>query len=184
MPATISQPTRGRPAALPKSASEVAPTELAETLLTRFGYDQFVEGQQEVMTHLLAGRSAAAVFPTGGGKFLFHDDLNQLENFTFGDTPTGGAIERLVSILFVEGKKQEEFAANLHDLSGRCDIRPLVVRTLLVYLELDVMLHCVTHHTAHQIIDGWLGHAWPEWSNGLRRNSLHRSPSFVGIFPA
>jgi ATP-dependent DNA helicase RecQ len=42
-----------------------------ETLAERhFGFAQFKPGQQEVMGHLLAGRSAAAVFPTGGGKSL------------------------------------------------------------------------------------------------------------------
>ncbi|MFL6197499.1 MAG: ATP-dependent DNA helicase RecQ [Thermoanaerobaculia bacterium] len=39
---------------------------LAET----FGYGEFRPGQAEVIGHLLAGRSAAAVFPTGGGKSL------------------------------------------------------------------------------------------------------------------
>jgi ATP-dependent DNA helicase RecQ len=35
-----------------------------------FGYPEFRPGQEEVIGHLLAGRSAAAVFPTGGGKSL------------------------------------------------------------------------------------------------------------------
>src|SRR5437763_14915903 len=39
---------------------------LAET----FGYGEFRPGQEEVIGHLLAGRSAAAVFPTGAGKSL------------------------------------------------------------------------------------------------------------------
>jgi ATP-dependent DNA helicase RecQ len=39
-------------------------------LKQHFGYDHFRPGQQPVIEHLLAGRSAAAVFPTGGGKSL------------------------------------------------------------------------------------------------------------------
>src|SRR3979409_616242 len=39
-------------------------------LLETFGYGEFRPGQAEVIGHLLAGRSAAAVFPTGGGKSL------------------------------------------------------------------------------------------------------------------
>jgi len=35
-----------------------------------FGFQDFKPGQREVIDHLLAGRSAAAVFPTGGGKSL------------------------------------------------------------------------------------------------------------------
>jgi len=45
---------------------EAARAALAET----FGYGEFRPGQEAVIGHLLAGRSAAAVFPTGGGKSL------------------------------------------------------------------------------------------------------------------
>ncbi|MBI1929678.1 hypothetical protein HYR99_36200, partial [Candidatus Poribacteria bacterium] len=45
--------------------------ERAQKLLTEtFGFDQFLPGQAEVIAHLLAGRSALAIFPTGGGKSL------------------------------------------------------------------------------------------------------------------
>src|SRR5262245_30472580 len=39
-------------------------------LREKFELDNFRPGQAEVIGHLLAGRSAAAVFPTGGGKSL------------------------------------------------------------------------------------------------------------------
>src|SRR5438445_2370207 len=41
-----------------------------EVLRDTFGLEQFRPGQETVIGHLLAGRSAAAVFPTGGGKSL------------------------------------------------------------------------------------------------------------------
>src|ERR1700722_12913794 len=41
-----------------------------EVLRTSFGLEKFLPGQEDVVTHLLAGRSAVAVFPTGGGKSL------------------------------------------------------------------------------------------------------------------
>jgi ATP-dependent DNA helicase RecQ len=41
-----------------------------ELLRGQFGFERFRPGQEEVLKHLLAGRSAAAVFPTGGGKSL------------------------------------------------------------------------------------------------------------------
>ncbi len=41
-----------------------------EILSEKFGFDSFRPGQEEVIGHLLEGRSAAAVFPTGGGKSL------------------------------------------------------------------------------------------------------------------
>src|SRR3954447_22583390 len=39
-----------------------------EVLAERFGFEAFRPGQQRVVEALLAGRSALAVFPTGGGK--------------------------------------------------------------------------------------------------------------------
>jgi len=51
-------------------------TTLSETfsvlqiLRTHFGFDSFREGQEQVIQTLLDGRSALAIFPTGGGKSL------------------------------------------------------------------------------------------------------------------
>src|SRR4051812_17658980 len=45
-------------------------TDPAGLLERHFGYSKFLPGQRAVIDHLLAGRSAAAVFPTGGGKSL------------------------------------------------------------------------------------------------------------------
>ncbi len=44
--------------------------ELEQLLRERFGLDAFRPGQQAVIERLLAGKSAAAIFPTGGGKSL------------------------------------------------------------------------------------------------------------------
>ena len=44
--------------------------DLHEALRSHFGFDRFLPGQEQVVGHLLAGKSAAAVFPTGGGKSL------------------------------------------------------------------------------------------------------------------
>ena len=49
----------------------VSPSGSARTLLReRFGFESFRPGQEAVIEHLLAGRSALAVFPTGSGKSL------------------------------------------------------------------------------------------------------------------
>src|ERR1051326_4754228 len=44
--------------------------DLLPALKTHFGFDAFRPGQQEVIEALVAGHSAAAIFPTGGGKSL------------------------------------------------------------------------------------------------------------------
>ena len=43
---------------------------IQSTLLDRFGFGEFRPGQRAVIENLVAGRSSAAVFPTGGGKSL------------------------------------------------------------------------------------------------------------------
>ncbi len=67
------------------------------------------------------------------------DDVPTLENFAYGDTPTTDALRALVDELFAH-PVGEVFAVAEHELSGRHDIRPLVLRTVLTYLELDGLL--------------------------------------------
>jgi ATP-dependent DNA helicase RecQ len=43
---------------------------ITQTLLDTFGFGQFRPGQEAAITSVLAGRSAAAIFPTGSGKSL------------------------------------------------------------------------------------------------------------------
>lgn len=65
------------------------------------------------------------------------EDVITLENFSYGDTPTPEAIRSLVDELLSQGDK---FDVSIYELSGNYDIRPLVVETLLTYLELDGIL--------------------------------------------
>jgi len=73
--------------------------------------------------------------------FVCPDDLNTLENFVHGDTPGFESVRDLVHDLFGRG---ETFDVNLSELSGTHDVRPLVVSTLLTYLELDGYLESGT----------------------------------------
>ena len=65
--------------------------------------------------------------------FVCLDDLNTLENFIYGDTPAAEAVVDFVTEVFSAGA---EFDVSVHELAADHDIRPLVVRTLLTYLEL------------------------------------------------
>lgn len=47
-----------------------APVEPLQVLRSQFGLNAFRDGQAAVIARLLAGKSAAAIFPTGGGKSL------------------------------------------------------------------------------------------------------------------
>ena len=60
-------------------------------------------------------------------------DLVVLENFSYGDTPEPEAIATFVEDVLGRGSP---FDVSVYELSGAHDIRPLVVKTLLTYLEL------------------------------------------------
>jgi ATP-dependent DNA helicase RecQ len=62
------------------------------------------------------------------------DDLNVLENFVYGDTPDRTALYGLINESFAQ---EQHFDISLYSLSFQHDIRHLVLRTLLTYLELD-----------------------------------------------
>jgi ATP-dependent DNA helicase RecQ len=61
------------------------------------------------------------------------EDLSTLENFAYGDTPTENALHSLLSEIL---NGEPELSLNLIELGNRHDLRPLVLRTILTYLEL------------------------------------------------
>ena len=67
------------------------------------------------------------------------DDVPTLENFAFGDTPTREALAGLLGDV-LEHPAGAEFAVSEYELSVRHDLRPLVLKTILTYLELDGVL--------------------------------------------
>ena len=62
------------------------------------------------------------------------EDVPTLENFAYGDTPTEAALKSLLYDLLSRGP---EFDLALYGLSNQHDIRQLVLRTALTYLEID-----------------------------------------------
>ena len=73
--------------------------------------------------------------------FACPDDVPSLENFAYGDTPTREALEGLVREM-VGGEGMIEVSQ--YALSDRHDLRPLVLRTALTYLELAGVLRQAT----------------------------------------
>lgn len=76
---------------------------------------------------------------------LVPDDLRTLENFIYGDTPDANAIHALVADIFSRGP---DFGISYYQLSRKHDIRELVVRTLLTYVELEGYLEGGTPYYA------------------------------------
>jgi ATP-dependent DNA helicase RecQ len=65
------------------------------------------------------------------------DDLTILANFSYGDTPIPESLAGLVEHLL---RQDETFDVSLFELSGRYDIRPLVIATVFTYLEMRGVL--------------------------------------------
>ena len=61
------------------------------------------------------------------------EDAPTLENFAYGDTPTDSSLQSLIDDLLCKGP---HFDVSLYELSQRHDLRPLVLKTALTYLEL------------------------------------------------
>ncbi len=83
------------------------------------------------------GRAGRDGDPSTCEMFVCSSDLNALENFAYGDTPARADLLNLLNDVFSLG---DNFDVSLYDLSFKHDIRQLVVRTLLTYLELDGFL--------------------------------------------
>lgn len=61
-------------------------------------------------------------------------DSITLENFSYGDTPEEKVVDAFTRHILDMG---DVFDVSEYELSGRFDLRPLVVKTLLTYLELE-----------------------------------------------
>ena len=72
---------------------------------------------------------------------LVPEDRIVLENFTYGDTPTRQSVGAFINLLRGQA---ETFHVSHYRLSSETDIRILVVRTLLTYLELDGYLQATS----------------------------------------
>ncbi len=85
-----------------------------------------------------AGRDGA---PSACEMFACGNDLLTLENFSYGDTPEDDAIRGFLGHILERG---DTFDVSSYDLSRDFDIRPLVVGTLLTYLELEGIIEATT----------------------------------------
>jgi ATP-dependent DNA helicase RecQ len=80
------------------------------------------------------GRAGRDGLPARCELIACREDLTTLENFVYGDTPTQESVGSLVEDVLGHGA---EFDVSTYDLSQQHDVRPLVVSTMLTYLELE-----------------------------------------------
>ncbi len=87
------------------------------------------------------GRAGRDGQPSVCQLLLCSKDLNTLENFIYGDSPSLTAIRSLVTFVF---SSETSFDLNLYELSPQLDIRSLVLGTLFTYLELQQFIESGT----------------------------------------
>jgi ATP-dependent DNA helicase RecQ len=83
------------------------------------------------------GRAGRDGLPSTCVMFGNGDDLHVLENFVYGDTPEPDHVRDFVDYIL---NQEAVFSCSIYELSGLFDMRPLVVKTLLTYLELEGVL--------------------------------------------
>jgi len=83
------------------------------------------------------GRAGRDGLPSTVELLACPDDVPTLENFVYGDTPTEDALYGFVEEMLNSGM---DFSVSEYELSARHDLRPLVLKTCLTYLELDGVL--------------------------------------------
>jgi len=67
------------------------------------------------------------------------DNISVLENFIYGDTPDKGAIDKLLNM--IKNHSEPVWEIKLTALTYELDIRVLPLKTLLVYLEMEGIIH-------------------------------------------
>ncbi len=115
------------------------------------------------------GRAGRDGEPSTCELFACRDDVPTLENFAYGDTPTREAIAGLLDDVFAHADG-EQFAVSEYELSARHDVRPLVLKTILTYLELDGFLEQGTPFYAGYSVRPSSGE-WDDVVRGLRRRA-------------
>jgi ATP-dependent DNA helicase RecQ len=76
-------------------------------------------------------------------------DMTTLQNFTYGDTPEPESVRDLTEYIL---RQDNTFDVSYYELSGRFDIRELVIRTYFTYLELlNILTHVAPYYSEYKV---------------------------------
>ncbi|MES2879533.1 MAG: RecQ family ATP-dependent DNA helicase, partial [Pseudomonadota bacterium] len=112
---------------------------MKHTLQTVFGYSQFRPGQEAVISAVLAGRSTAAIFPTGSGKSLcFQLPAVLLPNLTLVISPLLALMQDQLAYLASRGIAAASIDSNQSLAQTRdvmAQVRGGTIKVLMISVE-------------------------------------------------
>lgn len=115
------------------------PIDISATLKSLFGFEQFREGQQQVVEQLLQHQSSLAIFPTGSGKSLCYQyTATQLPHLTLVVSPLLALMKDQLSFLASKGIAAASIDSTLSPEQHQqvvSDIKSGKVRILMVSVE-------------------------------------------------
>ena len=160
--------------------------ELQEVLYQKFGYESFRPGQQEVITELLAGRDAVAIFPTGMGKSLCYQlPAYMLDGAVVIISPLVALMEDQVANL---RKHKEKRVVAINSFLSRQE-KELALSTLaqykFIFLSPEMMMQPSVRqlvqqlHIAFFVVDE--AHCISEWGFDFRPDYLRLKELFSDI---
>ncbi|PID05193.1 MULTISPECIES: ATP-dependent DNA helicase RecQ [unclassified Sporosarcina] len=160
--------------------------ELQEVLYQKFGYESFRPGQQEVITELLAGRDAVAIFPTGMGKSLCYQlPAYMLDGTVVIISPLVALMEDQVANL---RKHKEKRVVAINSFLSRQE-KELALSTLaqykFIFLSPEMMMQPSVRqlvqqlHIAFFVVDE--AHCISEWGFDFRPDYLRLKELFSDI---
>lgn len=120
-------------------ASSLSDSDIQQSLLHHFGFDQFRNGQQQVVSQLLAGNSSLAIFPTGSGKSLCYQfSALHLPHLTLVVSPLLALMKDQLQFLHNKGITAASIDSTLSPQQSKqtmADVRSGHIKILMVSVE-------------------------------------------------